>query len=137
MSVTGFIGRNGLVGWKLVATRPGVMAAEHKLMRAHLLAEPVCQGCGEKNKKRLQVHHVVPLWFNPDQAGTDPTDRFCTLCDSDALNCHLSLGHAMNFAKRFVSNVRAVCASMRKVLWTRKVVLREVVSNTGTPSSPS
>ena len=123
VSMTGFIGRNNLAGWACL--NPRMALAEHRLMAAYKKAHPVCEACGEDNPERLEVHHIEPLWFNVLQAGTDPEGRFCTLCDHAAINCHLSVGHAMNFAKRFVRNVKAVCAKIREALNGREVVNRE------------
>ena len=125
MALTGFIGRNGLAGWACL--NPRVALAEHRLMREHRAREAVCQACGEDDPRRLEVHHITALWAWPEQAGTEPSGRFITLCDAAAHNCHLRHGHDGNFARRFVTNVVMVRRAVRMVQTEQRVVNREAL----------
>jgi hypothetical protein len=50
------------------------------------------------------VHHIIPVHVRPDLAA-DP-DNLITL---GASRCHLVIGHAGNWGKRYVRNVRELC----------------------------
>lgn len=62
-----------------------------KVRREHLKEFPDCIGCG--GRKKLEVHHVVPVSVAPDLELA--RDNLRTLCESKryGLNCHLVLGH--------------------------------------------
>lgn len=63
------------------------------LRRAHLLSEPYCRACGRR--VRLNVHHIEPVHVRPDLELD--SGNLITLCEGDAVNCHLLFGHLMNW----------------------------------------
>lgn len=63
------------------------------IAKAHLSKNPECVICGRKEK--LRVHHKKPVHLFPDKE-LDP-DNLITLCESGALNCHLTFGHLGHF----------------------------------------
>jgi 5-methylcytosine-specific restriction endonuclease McrA len=73
-------------------------------MRAHAIANPVCQWCGGG---RVEVHHIQPVHVAP-QLAMRP-DNMISLCR----RCHLVVGHLGSF-KRYCSNVRDVCLARRE-----------------------
>jgi hypothetical protein len=58
--------------------------------KEHLKHQPVCQACGRKDD--LEVHHIIPYHKNPEKE-LDP-NNLITLCSK---NCHLLLGHLMDY----------------------------------------
>lgn len=123
MSLTGFIGRNNLAGWAIL--NPRIAWQEKKLMDAHAKAHPACEVCGERRRSHVDVHHVVSLWHDARQAGTDSKARFVTLCNHRAYNHHLLHGHNGNFAKFFTVHIYMVCAALREVLRATDVIRRD------------
>lgn len=67
----------------------------------HLKAQPKCQGCGEKRKRLLEVHHVAPFHSHPE-IELEPKNLL-TLCDGGGKygikSCHLYIGHNGNFRR--------------------------------------
>lgn len=61
---------------------------------AHLKKQPTCQLCGAKTL--LNVHHVRPFHLFP-HLELEPTN-FITLCEGLSVNCHLLIGHCMNWS---------------------------------------
>lgn len=61
----------------------------------HLVGHPFCRSCG--GKAGLEVHHVVPVHFDPSRE-LDP-ENLITLCERGpgGLNCHLVVGHGGNY----------------------------------------
>ena len=76
--------------------------AVSKVMKKHRQLESWCAWCGRK--KRLQVHHIVPVSVAPEQAA-DPANLI-TLC---AKRCHITVGHAGNYANSYMHKVRLIC----------------------------
>lgn len=52
--------------------------------RAHLLREPACQGCGERDD--VEVHHITPLFAGGDELEAQNLITFCR-------DCHFVIGH--------------------------------------------
>ena len=77
--------------------------AVRKAMGEYRKAHPVCEWDGITTP--IEVHHIVPVAVDPDLAA-DP-ENFISL---GARRNHLVVGHAGNFGKRYVQNVREVCA---------------------------
>lgn len=94
-------------------------------MDAHAKAHPACEVCGERRRSHVDVHHVVSLWHDARQAGTDSKARFVTLCNHRAYNHHLLHGHNGNFAKFFTVHIYMVCAALREVLRATDVIRRD------------
>lgn len=57
--------------------------------RVHLVMEPVCQACGQKDA--LEVHHIQPIHLAPGLE-LEPANLI-TLCDSNSRRCHFIFGH--------------------------------------------
>ena len=83
-----------------------------KACRAHVKANPVCQWCG--GTKGVEAHHCVPLWED-DSLGADP-GNFISLCRPR--RCHLLVGHNGKYGKRYVANVKEICAAKQVVIRT-------------------
>jgi hypothetical protein len=83
---------------------------------AHLQANPACEACGEKRRRLLAVHHVVP--FQVDATKELDPDNLITLCEGDAVNCHLLFGHLKNWHSWNVS-VRQDAAEWREKIKAR------------------
>ena len=79
--------------------------AVRKACRDHVRKHPMCAWCG--GLKGVQAHHIVPLWED-ESLGAEPTN-FISLCMSK--KCHFVVGHNGNFARRYVPNVKELCAS--------------------------
>lgn len=54
----------------------------------------------------VEVHHVQPLWLAPWLAAD--TNNMVCLCGSPAGGCHLRVGHAGDFTRRAVTNLKQV-----------------------------
>lgn len=83
-----------------------------QVRKKHLDKQNQCQFCG--NSKNLEVHHIVPVHTNPELE-LDP-DNLITLCDK---NCHLLIGHLMNF-KSWNPEVINECGVMKEKIKNRK-----------------
>lgn len=81
-------------------TRQRHSPAVKKAMEQYREQQPICEWCGGWP---VHVHHIEPVQVAPDQAG-DP-DNMISLC---ADRCHLVLGHANNWGRRYVPNVRQI-----------------------------
>lgn len=83
-----------------------------QIRKKHLDTQNKCQFCG--NSKNLEVHHIVPVHINPELE----LDRgnLITLCDK---NCHLLIGHFMNY-KSYNPNVVDECMIMQEKIKNRK-----------------
>lgn len=66
-------------------------------------ANQFCAWCGRT--KRLEVHHVIPVSVDPDQAGNK--GNMLMLCRKPA--CHQVIGHNGDFRGRYVENAREIC----------------------------
>lgn len=82
-----------------------------KAMYEYRVIHPACEWCGESNIV-LECHHIQPLWMNPELAAD--TNWMIMLCRPD----HLSLGHAGNWGRRAVTNIREICKM--KIIVERK-----------------
>ena len=91
-----------------VRNDPAVRVAMDGYRGSHL----ACEWCG--SSKRLEVHHVQPVWMSPGLAAD--TNNYCMLCRK----CHLYVGHAGLFAGRAVTNLKEIC-SMHVVVERERV----------------
>ena len=82
------------------------LASTRRAMKAYRVAHPVCEWDGVTTP--VEVHHVVPVHVRPDLAA-EPGN----MISLGARRTHLTVGHANNFTKRWVANVREVCALRR------------------------
>ena len=84
-----------------------------KVREAHIVLEPDCQWCGEKDRKELNVHHIIEFSENPKYELLDSPDgkkgNLITLCEK----CHFVVGHRCNYK---ISNpfVREECNEHQK-----------------------
>lgn len=81
-------------------TRQRHSPAVKKAMEQYREANPICEWCGGWP---VHVHHIEPVQVAPDQAGD--VNNMISLC---ADRCHLVLGHANNWGRRYVPNVRQI-----------------------------
>jgi 5-methylcytosine-specific restriction protein A len=75
---------------------PGTKRSSHwpKVRRDFLGKNPKCAACG--GTKKLEAHHVMPFHLDPSKE-LDPTNLIA-LCESNpTFNCHLVVGHRLNF----------------------------------------
>lgn len=61
---------------------------------AWLKAHPECAVC--KSKENVVVHHIDPVQHAPEKELVET--NFLTLCEGPPVNCHLFVGHLMNWA---------------------------------------
>ena len=62
-----------------------------KVRQAHLKKYPQCVVCGSRDKKRNQVHHIIPFHIKPELELDE--SNLITLCESSRKNCHFQFGH--------------------------------------------
>lgn len=82
---------------------------------AHLKRQPTCQACGESNPSKLIVHHLLPVHLWPAQELSP--ENLITLCESEAINCHLLYGHLHCWAAynpQCVSDARTWLAKIQR-----------------------
>ena len=82
--------------------------------KKHLQKQPICQVCGAEDN--LQVHHIEPFHNDPDKELDD--NNLITLCDK---NCHLLIGHFMNF-KSWNPDVVNECKIMQEKIKNRRYI---------------
>lgn len=82
-----------------------------QVRKKHLDKQNQCQFCG--NSKNLEVHHIVPVHIKPELELD--LDNLITLCDK---NCHLLIGHYMNF-KSWNPSVVSDCKIMQEKIKNR------------------
>lgn len=58
---------------------------------------PICAVCYERDVSKLEVHHIVPFAVDPSLELRE--SNLITLCNEQAMNCHLIWGHFQNFRK--------------------------------------
>ena len=103
-------------GWSTL--NPSKAYQTRKAMKAYRAAHPVCEITGWR--KGVQIHHIVPVWANP-YISADP-NNFIAL--SSKAHIHLIYGHAGNFGKRYVSNVKVLAEKMRDLLKEADIIYR-------------
>lgn len=84
----------------LIDGRPDTDRSPHwpRVRAGHLKAEPTCAACG--TREHLAVHHIWPFgWPGGDKTELDPSNLI-TLCESPARNCHLLIGHLLDYRSR-------------------------------------
>jgi hypothetical protein len=55
---------------------------------------PVCAACGQRRRRDLNVHHIIP--FSQDPSRELDENNLITLCETGGklgMNCHLVVGH--------------------------------------------
>lgn len=83
--------------------------------KEHLNLHPECACCG--GKKNLNVHHKMPFHLAPELE-LEPLNLI-TLCEGgNNVNCHLVMGHLMNF-KSYNQDVDFDVARWRKKIAER------------------
>lgn len=72
-------------------------------MKVYREAHPYCEWDNCSNA--IEVHHIKPVAWFPELASD--TNNMISL----AKQCHLILGHAHNYRKYYVENIKAICQS--------------------------
>lgn len=104
------------IGLPAEYTKPPVRRSSKwpRVRAVHLTHEPVCQACG--GRQRLEVHHILPVnyapWLELD------SNNLITLCEGEAVNCHLLFGHLRNYQSYNPTVVYDAA------LWRRKIATR-------------
>ena len=80
-------------------------ASVRRAMLDYKETNPSCEWCGRS--KKMDVHHIEPVSVAPEKA--DDPKNMATLCKKPA--CHQVVGHAGDFARSYVENVKEVCDS--------------------------
>jgi hypothetical protein len=86
------------------------------LCRKFTAQNNTCAWCGKVGK--VDAHHIIPVWADPTLA-EDPTNLI-PLCSDD---CHLLIGHAGSYSKKYVRNVKELCQ-------LRNIVHRQIQGET-------
>lgn len=73
-----------------------------RAIREYRREHPTCEMTG--TDKKCQVHHIIPIWKAPHLAADK--DNLITL--SAGSHIHLIYGHAGNFQRRYVANIREI-----------------------------
>lgn len=103
-------------GWAVL--NPSEAYQAKKAMNEYRKQHPVCEITG--SDKKVQVHHIVPVWADPTLAN-DP-NNFISL--SICSNVHLLLGHAGNYSNKYVGNIKELAANIQEILSHKTVVHR-------------
>lgn len=103
-------------GWS--ALNPEKASSARKAMNEYRKKHPKCEITG--SDKGVQIHHVIPVWANPDLA--DDPDNFIAL--SSKAHIHLIYGHAGNFRTRYVSNIKDIAEHTRRMKAFSKIEYR-------------
>lgn len=80
----------------------------------HLKLFPFCACCGRDN--HLNVHHIKPFHLYPDLELV--LSNLVTLCECPSLNCHLFMGHLLDWK---LSNPRVVADAKRYLAMLKKI----------------
>lgn len=75
---------------------------------------PACFCCMKKTK--LNVHHIKPFHLYPDLELDE--NNLVTLCENESMNCHLVMGHLLDF-KSWNPVVIEDCNSFRQKIKER------------------
>ena len=75
-------------------------------MNLYRKSHPHCEITG--TTKKIQIHHIVPVWADPDLA--DHPDNFIAL--SASAHIHHIYGHDRNFSQKYVKNIREISKKM-------------------------
>lgn len=105
LSIAGFIARN--TGYSAANIRR--LWSVRKAMKAHKLANPLCDSCSRT--KKLHTHHIVPV--HVDALLADDQKNMQTLCK----DCHWTIGHGCNWSTwvpRCQAVAHAVAASITR-----------------------
>jgi len=73
-----------------------------KKMKEYRESYPFCAWCGRTSG--LQVHHIEPVSVAPEKAHL--LRNMITLCGK---RCHITVGHAGNYANSYVPDVLVIC----------------------------
>ena len=94
-------------GWSTL--NPSQAYKTRKAMKVYREAHPLCEITG--SDKKVQIHHIVPVWSNPEKAA-DP-DNFIAL--SSQAHIHIIFGHARSFRNRYVPNIKIIAEKIRDI----------------------
>jgi hypothetical protein len=86
--------------WQRLRASPGVKSAMRKYRREH----PRCEW--DNCSAYCDVHHIIPVHVAPHLAAD--VNNMITL---GARRCHLAVGHAGDWQRRWVPNVRTLCGT--------------------------
>lgn len=89
---------------------------------------PFCELTG--SSKKIQIHHIVPVWANPDIA--DDPNNFIAL--SSSAHIHHIYGHDRNFGHKYVKNIREIAEKMLALQKEMVIVHRNEVQTQNKPS---
>lgn len=103
-------------GWSTL--NPSKASEARRAMKKYREEHPTCEITGSKNK--IQIHHIVPVWADPSLAA-DP-NNFIAL--SASAHIHIIFGHAGNFGKRYVKNVKEIADKVTQLTKEFEVVER-------------
>jgi 5-methylcytosine-specific restriction protein A len=89
-----------------------------RLKKRYMILHPDCAVCGERNPRKLVVHHIKPYHIFPELELDE--DNLITLCEGDrhSANHHLFVGHLMSY-KSFNENVVEDAATWREKIRKR------------------
>lgn len=107
-------------GWAVL--NPSRVKEVQAAMAEYRKSHPVCEITG--SKKKVQIHHIVSIWANPDLAANQ--DNFIAL--SASAHIHLIYGHDGNFGKKYVSNIKEIAEKMRAIKSESIVVHRDSIN---------
>lgn len=91
-------------GWVTLPINEVIKAKQ--AMGEYRKENPVCEITG--SSKKCQVHHIIPVWKAPELAA----DKNNMITLSTCANIHMIFGHAGNFQKRYVSNVKDIASKV-------------------------
>lgn len=97
-----------------------------RAMNKYRKEHPNCELTG--SNKKVQIHHIVPVWSNPDIS--DDPDNFIAL--STCANIHHIFGHDRSFAKKYVDNIRELSEKFLSLQEDMVIVHRPSIKNTKT-----
>lgn len=71
-----------------------------RVRNEHLAREPECLACGCRERKLLNVHHILPFSWPGGKELELVRNNLVTLCESPTHHCHLYVGHLGDFRSR-------------------------------------
>lgn len=92
------------LGWAALPIKK--LLSTKEAMKQYRLKNPVCEITG--SSKKCQVHHIIPVWANPEIA--DDQNNMITL--STCANIHHIYGHDRNFRLKYNLNIKEISKKM-------------------------
>lgn len=92
------------LGWTSLSKKK--LKSTKKSMQDYRQKNPVCEITG--SSKKCQVHHIIPVWANPEIA--DDQNNMITL--STCANIHHIYGHDRNFRLKYTLNIKEISKKM-------------------------